>query len=124
MSLRQTEVVIDCADHEVVGPFWTAALGWERRDVNEQYVAVVPSAAERGADRGAAGPLPILFQKVPEPKTVKNRAHIDFQADDMAAEVARLVGLGATIVAERSLGDFRWTVLADPEGNEFCVAQG
>jgi predicted enzyme related to lactoylglutathione lyase len=130
MSLRQTEVVIDCADHDTVVGFWTAALGWERRDVNEQYVAVVPSAADRGADRGADGgadsprPLPILFQKVPEPKTVKNRVHIDFQADDMAAEVARLVGLGASVLAERSLGDFRWTVLADPEGTELCVAQG
>jgi predicted enzyme related to lactoylglutathione lyase len=122
VGLRQTEVVIDCADHDTVVAFWTAALGWERRDVNEQYVAVAPSAAERAAE--GPRPLPILFQKVPEPKVVKNRAHIDFEADDMAAEVARLVGLGATVVAERSLGDFRWTVLADPEGNEFCVAQG
>jgi predicted enzyme related to lactoylglutathione lyase len=122
MSLRQTEVVIDCADHDTVVGFWTAALGWERRDVNEQYVALAPSAAERDA----AGPrsLPLLFQKVPEPKVAKNRVHFDFQADDMMAEVARLTGLGATVLAEHSLGDFRWTVLADPEGNEFCVAQG
>jgi predicted enzyme related to lactoylglutathione lyase len=122
VGLRQTEVVIDCADHDTVVAFWTAALGWERRNVNEQYVAVVPPAAERAGD--GPRPLPILFQKVPEPKVVKNRSHIDFEADDMAAEVLRLVGFGATVVAEHSLGDFRWTVLADPEGNEFCVAQG
>jgi len=121
VGLRQTEVVIDCADHDTVVGFWAAALGWERRDVNEQYVALVPSAAERAA--AGTRLLPLLFQKVPEPKVVKNRVHIDFQADDMAAEVARLVGLGATVVAERSLGDLRWTVLADSESNEFCVAQ-
>ncbi len=121
MSLRQTEVVIDCADHGAVVAFWAAALGWQRREVNEQYVALLPPASGRGADEPRA--LPLLFQTVPEPKVVKNRVHMDFQADDMAAEVERLVGLGAVLLAQRSLGDFRWTVLADPEGNEFCVAQ-
>jgi predicted enzyme related to lactoylglutathione lyase len=113
-DLHAHNVVIDCADHDVVVPFWTAALGWEARRVNEQFVLLrAPS------DRPAA--FDILFQKVPEPKVVKNRSHIDFDTGDMAAEVARLVGLGATVIAERNLGDFRWTVVADPEGNEFCV---
>ncbi len=115
MSLSQSEVVIDCADHEVVVAFWAAALGLRRHDVNEQYVALGPP------ERGSA--LPLLFQKVPEPKIAKNRVHLDFRADDMAAEVERLRGLGATVLAERALGDFRWTVMADPEGNEFCVGQ-
>jgi predicted enzyme related to lactoylglutathione lyase len=113
--LRVTEVVIDCADHGLVVDFWAAALGYERREVNEQYVALVPPAREPGLP-------PLLFQKVPESKTAKNRVHLDFRAPVMADEVARLVGLGATLIAERSLGDFSWTVLADPDGNEFCVS--
>lgn len=112
--LRVREVVIDCADHDVIVPFWAAALGWEPRRVNDQYVALVPPP-------GDAGPG-ILFQKVPEPKQVKNRVHLDLGAEVMADAVARLVSLGAAAIAERSLGDFRWTVMADPEGNEFCVA--
>jgi predicted enzyme related to lactoylglutathione lyase len=113
--LRVTEVVIDCADHGQVVDFWAAALGYERREVNEQYVALVPPAREPGRP-------PLLFQKVPESKVAKNRVHLDFRAPVMTDEVARLVGLGATVIAERSMGDFSWTVLADPEGNEFCVS--
>jgi predicted enzyme related to lactoylglutathione lyase len=121
-GLRIAEVVIDCAEHGAVVAFWAAALGWERRPVNEQYVSLVPPDEQRVA--AGPGPVPILFQKVPEPKTVKNRVHLDFRAPDMATEVARLVTLGATVTAERCLGDFCWTVLTDPEGNEFCVATG
>lgn len=119
MTLRLGEIVIDCTDHEAVVPFWLAALGDCRRvDVNEQYVAVAPNVP-------AIGRPAILFQKVPEAKTVKNRVHLDLRGDSMAAEVARLVGLGAAVVAERSMGeDIRWTVMADPEGNEFCVSGG
>lgn len=121
-GLRAAEVVVDCADHDVVVSFWAAALGWERRPVNEQYVALVPPEEQRRAD--GPRPLPLLFQKVPERKELKNRVHLDFRAPDMATEVARLVTLGASVLAERCLGDFCWTVMADPEGNEFCVATG
>jgi predicted enzyme related to lactoylglutathione lyase len=117
MSLRVTEVVIDCPDHGRVVDFWEAALGYTRRPVNDQFLALVPPAREPGLP-------PLLFQKVPEPKQVKNRVHLDFRAESMADEVARLVGLGASVIAERGLGDFRWTVMADPEGNEFCVSGG
>jgi hypothetical protein len=117
VTLRVAEIVIDCADHGAVVEFWRAALDYERREVNAQYVALVPSTCE-------AGRPPLLFQKVPEPKTVKNRVHLDLRAESMADEVARLVGLGAVVVAERGLEDVRWTVLADPEGNEFCVSGG
>jgi predicted enzyme related to lactoylglutathione lyase len=113
-DLHPHNVVIDCADHAVVVPFWEAALGWTSRRINDQFVALRASA-----DRGVG--FDILFQQVPEPKTAKNRAHIDFDAGDMAAEVARLVGLGGSVLAEHSLGAFRWTIVADPEGNEFCV---
>jgi glyoxalase superfamily protein len=115
MSLTVTEVVMDCADHGAVVDFWAAAFGYERREVNEQYVALVPSSRELGRP-------PILFQKVPEPKVVKNRVHLDLRGDSMSGEVGRLRGLGATFIAERALGSIRWTVMADPEGNEFCVS--
>jgi predicted enzyme related to lactoylglutathione lyase len=118
MTLRVGEVVIDCADHDTVVAFWMAAMGdYERHEMNEQYVAIAPR--ERGAGRP-----PILFQKVPEPKIVKNRVHLDLRGESMAAEVERLTALGATFIAERSLGEsVRWTVMADPEGNEFCISE-
>jgi predicted enzyme related to lactoylglutathione lyase len=84
--------------------------------VNEQFVALDPLPG--------TGQPGMLFQKVPEPKAGKNRVHVDLRADDMAAEVRRLVELGAVVLAERNLGSFRWTVLADPAGNEFCVNGG
>ena len=116
MTLRLGEIVVDCADHDTLVAFWLQAMGDYRRvDVNEQYVAIAP--AERAVGRPA-----ILFQKVPEPKVVKNRVHLDLRGESMAAEVERLAALGATRIAERSLGEIRWTVMADPEGNEFCVS--
>jgi predicted enzyme related to lactoylglutathione lyase len=119
MTLRLGEIVIDCSDHEIVVPFWLAAMGdYERVDVNEQYVAIAPAEPSVGRPT-------ILFQKVPEPKTVKNRVHLDLRGETMAAEVERLTALGATFIAERTLGEgVRWTVMADPEGNEFCVSSG
>ena len=112
--LHPHNVVIDVADHDVVVPFWEAALGWTVHRISDQFVGLrAPVDEQVGFD--------ILFQKVPEPKVAKNRAHIDFDADDMDAEVARLVGLGGTVRDQHSLGAFRWTIVADPEGNEFCV---
>ena len=115
MSLRPVDVVIDCVDHKPVVGFWAAALGWEVRPVNDQYVSLVPPET---------GGLSVLFQKVPEPKTGKNRVHLDFRTEDRAVEVTRLIGLGASVVAEHCLGDFCWTVMLDPVGNEFCVNAG
>ncbi len=112
--LHPHNVIIDVADHDVVVPFWTAALGWTAFPINDQFVGLRAPADE------AVG-FDILFQQVPEPKIAKNRAHIDFDAADMDAEVDRLVALGGSKLAEHSLGAFRWTVVADPEGNEFCV---
>lgn len=107
-------VVIDVADHDLVVPFWEAALGWTAHPINAQFIGLRAPAEEQIR-------FEILFQRVPEPKTGKNRAHIDFDAADMEAEVARLVDLGGSKIAEHSLGSFRWTIVADPEGNEFCV---
>ena len=119
MTLRLGEIVIDCADHDTVVPFWLEAMGdYARHDVNEQYVAITPVQREIGRPA-------ILFQKVPEAKSVKNRVHLDLRGDSMAEEVQRLRALGAMVIAERSLGEnTRWTVMADPEGNEFCVSGG
>jgi predicted enzyme related to lactoylglutathione lyase len=116
VSLVAADIVIDCVDHEPVVAFWSAALGRTARRLNEQYVTLPPADGEDG--------IPLLFQKVPEPKVVKNRVHIDFRCEDRAFEVVRLTGLGATVIAERCLGDFCWTVLQDPVGNEFCVNAG
>jgi hypothetical protein len=116
VTMRVGEVVIDCADHGAVVDFWQAALGYERHEVNAQYVALSPA---RDPEPGRP---PLLFQVVPELKTSKNRVHLDLRAEVMADEVARLVALGATVIAERCLGDFCWTVLADPAGNELCVS--
>jgi len=118
MALRVGEIVIDCADHETVIPFWMEAMGdYVRHDVNEQFVTIAPR--ERGAGRP-----PIMFQKVPERKTAKNRVHLDLRGESMTAEVERLKGLGATFIAERTLGEStRWAVMADPEGNEFCISE-
>jgi len=117
MTLRVAEIVIDCADHGDVVDFWVAALGdYTRRDPVGQYVSIVPSEK-------AIGRPVILFQLVPEPRAVKNRVHLDLRGESMAEEVERLRGLGATFIAECALGDsLRWTVMADPEGNEFCIA--
>jgi hypothetical protein len=117
VALQVSEIVIDCSSHDLVVDFWLAALdGYQRTDVNKQYVAITP-------DQPAIGRPSILFQKVPEPKVVKNRVHLDLRGESMSADVQRLADLGATVIAERSLGDaIRWTVLADPEGNEFCVS--
>ncbi len=119
MTLRLGEIVIDCADHDTLVAFWLEAMGdYARHDVNDQYVAIAP--VER-----AIGRPTLLFQKVPEAKSVKNRVHLDLRGESMADEVERLRALGATVIAERSLGDTtRWTVMADPEGNEFCVSGG
>ncbi len=78
MTLRQGDIVIDCADHEAVVPFWEAALGWERHDFNEQYVSLVPPPDQREAE--GPRPLPLLFQKVPESKAGKNRVHLDWRS--------------------------------------------
>lgn len=117
MALQVSEIVIDCSSHDAVVDFWLAALeDYRRIDVNEQYVAIAP-------EEPAIGRPSILFQMVPESKVVKNRVHLDLRGQSMRDEVERLTHLGATAIAERSLGEnVRWTVMADLEGNEFCVS--
>ena len=115
MASRFSELCIDCAEPRRLAEFWAAVLDWRIDDdeSNDEEVALV--------DPEETAPL-LLFVKVPEPKTVKNRLHIDVSARDgnQDAEVERLLGLGASH-ADVGQGEQTWVVLADPEGNEFCV---
>jgi Glyoxalase-like domain len=111
MSLEWEQLIVDARDPVALGRWWREALGW----------VVVNDDPEEFEIRPAPDRLPgLLFAAVPEGKTVKNRLHMDFRPDDRDAEVARLLGLGATH-ADVGQGEQSWVVLADPEGNEFCV---
>lgn len=109
------ELVLDCADPERLAAFWGPALGYRRVGAAGQYV-LMQAEAGGGPD--------LVLQQVPEAKTVKNRLHLDVTVDDIEAEAARLVGLGA-----RRLGGpieehgSAWVPMVDPEGNEFCVCR-
>ena len=145
MTAREVQVTFDCAGPGALAAFWAEVLGYERQapppgfdsweaaleawhvpeDQRDSRDAVVPPA-------GSSGPR-LFFQRVPEPKTVKNRVHLDVRAapglageermDALEAEAARLVALGATRLRRVEPGgmDLGHLVLADPEGNEFCL---
>jgi predicted enzyme related to lactoylglutathione lyase len=117
MALRIETVSIDAKDPLLLARFWSAALGWEHGEDDEGDVWVEPGTQH--PDNGSTRPL--LFLAVPESKSVKNRIHLDLRPDDQALEVERLEALGATQVSIGQSGLEGWVVLADPEGNEFCV---
>ena len=119
MATRLVHLVVDAADPPGLARFWSAALGWEVGAEEPSEAVVWP----HGYDYPGPGALPLVFAGVPEPKTAKNRVHLDLASAsvaDQAAEVDRLLGLGATR-ADIGQGEVPWVVLADPEGNEFCV---
>jgi len=119
MPTRLVHIVIDAAEPARLARFWAAALGWEIGAEDSDEVDVWPSGF-RYPDPAA---LPLVFVPVPEPKTVKNRVHLDLATESaahQAAEVERLLALGA-VPAGVGQGDVSWAVLADPEGSEFCV---
>ncbi|MFD7919354.1 VOC family protein [Streptomyces sp. NPDC059740] len=106
-------LVLDCADNDRLAEFWCAALGYRRVRAVAPYVSLGPPAGH--------GPE-LLLQQVPEPKRVKNRMHLDLRVPELEPELSRLLACGAGIVR----GPFDdngvlTTVLADPEGNEFCL---
>jgi hypothetical protein len=107
-------VVVDCKDPRAMARFWGEAMDWTPHEVTDDYARL----------RSARGAGPYLeFLRTPDAKTAWNRVHLDlvpYPDDDQAAEVARLRTLGATL-ADVGQGDVAWIVLADPEGNEFCV---
>lgn len=123
MGSRLTEVIIDCHDLEAETKFWSAALGYRQVAGGDGWLCIGPSANPTEADwRAAAQPPNVSFVSVPEHKTLKNRVHLDVTPVDssQAEEVDRLTGLGASRV-DIGQGAESWVVMADPEGNEFCV---
>jgi Glyoxalase-like domain len=126
VTLKLAAVTIDCHDALAVAHFWSAALS-RPIDANASNDFAAIGMTERRTRSGwsvSTGDDPTwLFVKVPERKTAKNRMHVDLSAPDHQAEVARLVELGATRVADMNEWGYEWSVLQDPEGNEFCVAQ-
>ncbi len=149
MTAIRTQVVFDSADPHGLAAFWASALHYEHEEIDAfvrglveaghvppEYTIEVDGklrwrslASLRHPDdpvdeRGAGTGRRILFQAVPEPKTVKNRVHLDLLVgpETHEAEVQRLVGLGATVMGVHEGDEGRWTLLADPEGNEFDVS--
>ena len=112
MTMSVIGLSIDCADAARLARFWSEVLG---RPVNPGADA---DHAAIDATDPASGPR-LSFQKVPEPKTIKNRLHLDLRTDQFEAESERLTGLGASPIRSLERPQIRWTTFADPEGNEF-----
>jgi predicted enzyme related to lactoylglutathione lyase len=113
-------VTFDCADPSHLAEFWAGSLGWKVGGMDDDGASISPA--------GTTDDTPwqgIYFQKVPEGKVVKNRVHLDLRPlDSMAAEVERSVALGATVQGRVDVEGSFWTVMLDPEGNEFCILRG
>ncbi len=139
------QVTVDAGQPHILADWWADALGWEveptdaefiRRMISEGYATEDDTITHNGAlawKDGAAirhpggpdsGRSRILFQLVPEPKTVKNRVHLDVRVgpENVKAEVARLSARGATFLHRGQQGPHGWVTMTDPEGNEFCVS--
>ncbi len=149
MTAIRTQVVFDSADPHMLAAFWASALHYEHEEIDafvsglvdagqvpSEYTVEIAGkrrwrsvASLRHPDdpvdeRGFGTGRRILFQAVPEPKTVKNRVHLDLMVGPEAhdTEVQRLVGLGASVLGVHEGDEGTWTLLADPEGNEFDVS--
>lgn len=122
MTSKFTELAIDCADPRGLARFWCSVLDYEVKDEADGIVTIGSPALPEGRSRPGPMPPTLTFAHVPESKTVKNRLHIDLNPTDrnQGEEVSRLLNLGARTV-DVGQGDESWVVLADPEGNEFCV---
>ena len=119
MATRLVQIAVNARDDASLGRFWAAALGWTLASEEPGVTSLEPE----GFTYPDPSAVCIDVIAVPEPKTVKNRVHIDLATTSAAHQadlVARLRALGAT-PADVGQGDVPWTVLADPEGNEFCV---
>ena len=135
------QVTIDSTAPHPLADWWAEALGWEREPSDEAFIRSMIEQgharesdtmrhggelvwAEGAAIRHPTGGAPrVLFQLVPEPKTVKNRVHLDVRVGpgNVASEVERLTARGATVLHEGQQGPHRWVTMADPEGNELCL---
>lgn len=106
-------VTFDTTDADALASWWAEQTGGQVVERNDGWFVMV-----------GGGTLPVLlaFQKIDDPTPGKNRIHLDLTADDLDGEVDRLLGAGATLVERRGDESFRWVTLADPQGNQFCVA--
>lgn len=118
MSNSLFAVAFDCADATALARFWAEVLG---RQVAADSTA--EHAVLLAGEWNTSGP-PITFNRVPEPKTVKNRLHLDIISDTFDAEAGRLLSLGAHRLRDLQAGKARWTTFADIEGNEFDLIAG
>jgi Glyoxalase-like domain len=114
MTLGFGQVVIDSQRADDIAAFWSALLQRPVKDGANQFFAMIPASEDRTFPA-------LMFLAVPEPRQVKNRMHLDLVATDLAAEVQRAVGLGATKVAEFDEYGATWVTLTDPEGNVFDI---
>lgn len=117
MSIRIQALSVDTTDPAPIAAWWADALGWRSTYETDDEWVIEPPA---GSPEDGVAP-DILFLRVPETKGPKNRLHLDLRPDDQEAEVARFVDLGARRVDVGQSGDESWVVLADPDGNEFCI---
>ena len=110
-------LVLDCHEPERLAEFWAAALDYVSLGEAGAYVVLLPN--------GRPGPK-LLLQRVPEPKSTKNRMHLDIDATDIEAEATRLEALGARRLSDDQIHEHgtSWILMADPEGNELCVCDG
>ena len=111
-------MTFDCGDPVSLARFWSSATGYEVADERADFVRL------RAPD--SRGVRHLLFFRVPEPKLVKNRVHVDLAARDPELEIVRLLELGAALAdgpgpVWRTENGTRWVVMTDPEGNEFCI---
>lgn len=110
-------ITFDCADAKAQATFWAAVTGWTAHEQD-----ATPGHVEYSVEAPSPNGPRLYFTTVPEPKRVKNRIHLDLIPPDwdQPAELARLTGLGATVIGGQPR-DAAWLILADPEGNEFCL---
>jgi len=113
MSAFIKYISIDCADPRRLSAFWSEVTGYQAVTEDDGFVAL--GAPDQRGIRA------IFFWKVPEPKVTKNRVHLDLATKDPAHEIERLITLGAKKVEYREGNGTSWTVMLDPEGNEFCI---
>ncbi len=116
MPLRLNTMTIDAHDPAALARFWIEALDWQIAQATDDDVLIAPAADPRDLP----GAVPILFLRLADDKVTKNRLHLDLVPDDQDAEVQRLESIGARRV-DIGQSDVSWVVMADPEGNEFCV---
>jgi Glyoxalase-like domain len=126
MASKFTELAIDCADPIALARFWCAVLDYKVQDEDDGIVIIGSPAVPEGKNRFGPVPPTLTFARVPDGKTGKNRLHLDVNPTDREQdeEVRRLLSLGARPADVGQGEDASWVVLADPEGNEFCVLAG